>query len=321
MEDRINSKIKILSQSYSKVEKEFSNLRKHSLKNGTYNYALKAAFIKNLEFNINITSNTQFNFYFQLPFLRSLCEDIICINFLKTNLEKSDREIFIKYLHVNDSYNSVIKQENFFQKENEHHPIPMISMLEPSKLDIMKGEIKKLKIKYGWKKEIPSVWEMAKESNLDSIYNYIYHATSRLVHFNPGILFRLGQITDGRFPKSQDEIDDLQISISTTNFELYTKWFCIFYGSFLFLEFIKHIDEIELTMEKFETLILPINEVIYDNTTWPTIINFQELNMDLFTGMVNFWNNKYGLEEATKRAKAEIEKNPNFKPSRDYNKA
>jgi len=45
---------------------------------------------------------------------------------------------------------------------------------------------------------IPSVWFVAKSTESESLYRFLYHATSRYVHFSPVELARRGWGKDGR---------------------------------------------------------------------------------------------------------------------------
>lgn len=66
----------------------------------------------------------------------------------------------------------------------------MIDDIVFSKIDIQSIH-SNLKSKYNWQRKCPTVKQIATDGYLLNLYNYVYAATSRLVHFNPQILLQM----------------------------------------------------------------------------------------------------------------------------------
>ena len=114
---------------------------------------------------------------------------------------------------------------------------------------------------------------MAKATGQVYLYNFIYHATSKVVHFD---IFTLLSTGWGKIDKSGD--------IIKTNFSFQHDYrhyftFCLFYSSYLFLK----------QTENFkDALALPnsVNEKLskldglFENNDWPELITFRQLNLE-----------------------------------------
>jgi hypothetical protein len=107
---------------------------------------------------------------------------------------------------------------------------------------------------------MPSVREMAKHSDLLELYEYVYHATSSLVHFNPRILLRMGW---GVLP---------DIQFSTQNFEDYYSDFSCFYSLYLLSKFGKWLVEIDFLNASAAIEFQKIDDLLDAESRWPELV-------------------------------------------------
>ena len=203
---------------------------------------LRSSFIKCLEFNLITSKYEDENLYFYLPILRSICEDIIFINYMFTVIEEEDRLNFIIAYQASDWQKSITAQETYFTANRSFQPIlttKMINDLILSKINIEAIQ-QTLKNKYSWKRKVPTVKQIANDGNMINLYDYLYAATSRLVHFNPQTLL---QMIWGEFEtKEKQKIKLMNISIE--HYKKYYNKFCLFYGFTLFKIFSEKFDYI-----------------------------------------------------------------------------
>src|SRR5690348_2019081 len=108
---------------------------------------------------------------------------------------------------------------------------------------------------------------MADKSGLSELYDYIYHATSIFVHFNPHVLLRMGW---GDLP---------EITFSTRHFNAYYRHFACFYGAYLFKELCAWMISIGLLDKAVETSLQKIVDLLGKETRWPEIVTFEEMNI------------------------------------------
>ena len=285
--------MKQLFEIYSKVEKKCVALYSVDGQLSGAIQVLRASFIKCLHFNIMISKRElEDNLMFFMPMLRGICEDIIYHNYVFNVLHDDDKLNFISAYQIIDLEKSVASQEDFFTVIRPSQPIITKSILHemviPPNL-IANNIMKDLKTKYGWKKNPPSVYQLAEIGNISDIYKYLYAATSRLVHFNPQSLF---QMIWGEFENSEKrKIKSMKISIE--NYKKYYNQFCIFYGYYLLKMFIEKLGEILKIDTKAEMASL---EEYFKQSRWPEIITFEELNISLEDGVSKFKFEKEGIE-------------------------
>uniref|UniRef100_UPI0032DEE32E DUF5677 domain-containing protein n=1 Tax=Mucilaginibacter sp. Bleaf8 TaxID=2834430 RepID=UPI0032DEE32E len=139
------------------------------------------------------------------------------------------------------------------------------------------AELKDLMKNNGLNKDrlFPSVEHMAIDAQLKHLYDFLYHATSRMVHFSPNILLRMGW-----YKKAGPTV------FSTQNFYKYYDQFNKFYSTYLLLEFCNSFKK----QMGFENDILKefkeIKKLLLNDAFYPELVTFEELNIkrpsDLF---------------------------------------
>jgi hypothetical protein len=242
---------------------------------GMYLCSLRAALVKNFEFNCLIFSDgLKINAFALNPSLRGLCEDIICLKYLN-RFTPQDRDEAVYLLSTKQIFLFVEKQQNFFSVFHPSQSILANSDLDQSKTG--KAEAKKLRLKlasfrlkYGWtsKKDWPTVREMAESSDLLALYDYLYAATSSFVHFSPHNLMRMGW----------GDIKTKSFQYSTRNFESYYSAFNQIYGICLFITFCTSFASALSLKEDIKPTVEKLILIVQEERRWPELVTFEEMN-------------------------------------------
>lgn len=236
-----------------------------------YGCHVTAAFSKCFEFNlvINSASLLDESFYYT-PVLRGIAEDLIVLKFIKKH-KKLDANAVLKNYMMMQLIEICEKQTKFF---DENHPQQIVFKYPDAEYQL-KGFVEGLKTewaKIGLNKEktFPSTSHMAVDAGLIEVYDYLYAATSDMVHFSPHILMRSG------WSKKDDKMFH---RFSMQNFNKYYKLFNQFYGSYLFTIFVKTFKK-QLTLNKtILKEIYNIEQIISDEARWPELVTFEEMNV------------------------------------------
>lgn len=262
-----------LLEKYNEIALQISNYDRIDLANfeqQLFIATLKAAFVKCFEFNLHLCKkrNADDSFLY-MSFLRGICEDLISLKFLLT-LKPEDRN---KLLSIYNNYlltTSIRAQRNYFLSEKLILPSIGPADIEKSVADAEKG-MKEFWESLGHNKEkiFPGVEHMAIDAQLKSLYDFLYHATSRTVHFSPNVLLRTGWYNKNGGP----------VVFSTKNFHNYYSYFTVFYGTVLFVRIAKAFRK-ELKLPRpFYKLIMSLNLILKDTGETPEIITFEEMNI------------------------------------------
>jgi Family of unknown function (DUF5677) len=212
--------------------------------------------------------NDNSNSFFLQPALRGLCEDVIALKYLIEKIDSEDADLLITAWMSQQTSESIEKQEKFFQSNRPYQPILSNRRSEIS--NSLLSKLKPLKQKYGWRKDKPSVSQMAKSCGLDEVYDYLYAATSRTVHFSPSVLFRMGW---------GSEKPDQPYTFSTAHFNGYYDSFNVFYGSYLFVLLCETIKSHCQFSDNFDEAIKNIKKELNEWLRWPEMITFEEMNV------------------------------------------
>lgn len=271
----MKTQIKKLSQSLENIFSGLSPLMQEFSKSQAghrkfFEKVTKAAFVKLYEFNYTVIKSDDENIYFIMPVLRGICEDYIALKFISDEFG-DDRDRVVELKFNEDLYKSARIQWEFFKK-NHSDQILFYQEDFPTQEKAYRDELRHLMIAKGIRLSrndvsLPTTNTMAKRAALLELYEYVYHATSSLVHFNPRILARMGW---GRTP---------EIAFSVKNFNDYYKDFACFYGAFLFTEFCKWMLNINLIDKAIEPALQQINDLIKARHRWPELVTFEEMNI------------------------------------------
>jgi hypothetical protein len=123
--------------------------------------------------------------------LRPACEEFIVLKYL-VSVDRSDADLLLKCLAKRDIL-AALEAQNDYSGPDVMKDLRLDGLLANSRRGRrpwleLQGE---LMAKLGWKKPgFPSVYFMAKRAGEERRYKFLYHATSRAVHFNVGELLR-----------------------------------------------------------------------------------------------------------------------------------
>lgn len=234
-----------------------------------YHATVIAALVKNFEFNYSVCSKeSEEGSFFLMPFLRGMCEDLITLKFMERFDEAFRKKIiYIQMLLL--TIESAEAQGSFFEKEN------IIQLRYRHKhgaeeVKAIQAELKKLWHGKGFNKDtiFPSVSAMANDTRMVALYNFLYHATSRVVHFSPNVLFRMGWGKPGE-----------DVTFNTKNFTQYYHEFTVYHGTYLLLKFIKESKKFLGLNREILDIAKALKKDFKAIHRCPEIITFEEMNV------------------------------------------
>lgn len=260
-----------LYQHYSVLKKllrksfyaEFSN-------DNVFQCHIVAAYSKCFQFNFTVNNSNSKNSFFFSPSLRGICEDFIILKFLKKHSAIDKNKLLLSYSMFQLTEISAA-QNKFFKKNHEQQIVyQMINLEKVREENLEKMKIEWAKIGLSKDKVLPSVSHMATDAALIELYDYLYSATSDMVHFSPHNLMRSGW---SKKETPNHHHFDIQ------NFHKYYNQFNHFYGSYLFVLFSRTFKK-ELNLNKATMeIVKQIETDIFNNARWPELITFEEMNV------------------------------------------
>lgn len=235
-----------------------------------YKSCVTAALMKCVEFNLEINASRKNRTAFHLTsFLRGMCEDLITLSYIR-RYSASEREHLIKIYMAYLMGGSVVAQENFFGKVRPFQPLISFGDADAHTQHAL-NDLKTFWSSKGFSKDkiFPSVENMAIDAKLKDLYDFLYHATSRTVHFSPNVLLRMGWYNN----------EEAIIRFSAQNFVKYHELFNMFYGSYLFVRFARTFKKFLGLPSSFMQKVKVVEEVLEEFVFYPEIITFEELNL------------------------------------------
>lgn len=256
---------------YKSFETEIDILRKTKPRKKTDMFLLEtivAAYVKSYDFVLHICSlKDQSTSFFQLPMLRGVCEDLITLVYI-LKLEKPKQNYILTLKRHNEIFRATKAQKDFFGRYNKGQIVlPILNEgRENEIIDILKKEGHKFS-----DAKLPKVKAMANEIGKSDLYDFLYHATSKAVHFDILTLLSMGW---GKINEDKGEIEPI---FTYKNLYRHYYTFCLFYSSFLFIQQTKEFcDVLQLhnILEKLQEI-----EDGYKNIDWPEILTFGQMNI------------------------------------------
>jgi hypothetical protein len=237
-----------------------------------YTIVLRAALAKSFDFNSYVSNlGSSSHSFYHTATLRGICEDLIVLKAIH-GIPTADRSELITHLQRADIHESVKNQTKFFDANREKQPV--LSRKDSEQLQ-QDANAKALAIydKHGYAKKgrRPTIRQLAIRANLVEVYDFLYSATSKWVHFAPHILMRMGWSSE----KSLEAI----YTFSTKNFAAYYAKFNAIYGSYLFGLFHESFGKELKINPKMDQYIAELGEWIGSLDRWPELVTFEELNL------------------------------------------
>lgn len=236
-----------------------------------FDICLTAAFAKSFEFTRYVHKNTdESDSFFLSGTLRGICEDLIFLKVIR-ELKPKDRKELLVSRTLFELHRSISKQENFLKENN---PDQEIITSDHFSVDIrtLKDKIEEIKENNKIKGDghYLKTWDMAQKAGLYDLYDYLYHATSKLVHFDTKVLMRMG------WGESDSPKEDFEFS--TKNFDSYYDEFNKFYSVYLLVEFSKTFGGRMGVGEDLHRRVDELSEWIEDQPRWPELVTPEEMN-------------------------------------------
>ena len=165
------------------------------------------------------------------PLLRPACEEFIWIRYL-TQIPRIEAQQLVHYFVLDESNKSLRKQDKFAGRHVTETLglLPYLQQWSKRTRKEFLENLRELGKRLDWPESVikngrlPSVYWVAQEAGEKETYDYVYHATSRFVHFSIHELLRLawGNPQTGTF------------SINSTYLNDYWSHFSLVYGQKLF---------------------------------------------------------------------------------------
>jgi hypothetical protein len=167
-----------------------------------------------------------------LPLVRPACEERIWAAYLYS-LERGARERLLFHMSIFESANTVNAQQQFLgSKAMRRLGFPKSFVTAQSRLRKEAGDgFERIGQDLGWPAEarpLPSLGWIASHTSLDSLYSFLYAASSKGVHFSPGEVLRSGW--------SQNPGPDAPVTLMAEPYVEYRTAFSIHWMSSLLID-------------------------------------------------------------------------------------
>lgn len=240
---------------------------------GIYGCVLRASVVKSYEFtSLAYQDPPPEHAFFITATLRGICEDLIAFTFLE-GLSKNERNEALTLLMELNIAEGIDAQSDFFSQNRPWQPV--VQSRTKNQEDA-KEKLRLLSTKLGWtgRQAWPTVWYMAKETQLHALYSYLYSTTSKWVHFSPQILLRMG------WGGKKDEVGDhTEWTFTTSNFSQYYSEFNQTYSLLLLLRIICGPAE-KLIPYKTQKIVAKLEDCLNEPLRWPEAVTYEELNLE-----------------------------------------
>ncbi|MFL5330874.1 MAG: DUF5677 domain-containing protein [Gemmataceae bacterium] len=134
--------------------------------------------------------------YAAAPLLRPSCEEFIWLKYLlKVDAEQAER--IVQCLASGEALRH-LRAQNDYAGQTAMETLGLFQYLQESEQaePMLQEKLRALDVSLGWNKKeenrgrLPSLEFLAKKTDEKRVYNFIYHATSRFVHFSVAELLR-----------------------------------------------------------------------------------------------------------------------------------
>ncbi|NSL85980.1 hypothetical protein ECE50_004000 [Chitinophaga sp. Mgbs1] len=273
LEDGRPNFVKETEKIYKEFESQINMIRQGTpMKPADINLSelIKSAYVKTYDFMMYLCQLRDLKHaFFQLPMLRGICEDLITLSYIKNQSIEIQNYILAKK-RFDEMKKSSKAQKDFFDKYNPKQIIPplinntsfenILSVYRNSGLVLQEATL-------------PKVFEMAKLTGLADLYQFLYHATSKAVHFDIFTLLSTG------WGEIDRENETLMPNFSYQHDYKHYFTFTFFYCSYLFIKQTKAFSP-TLQLANVVNEVVDALENIYKDLDWPELITFHHLNIE-----------------------------------------
>jgi hypothetical protein len=231
--------------------------REVDIKSGVFAVAVHAAIAKAYDFlvwSLDKKAKSSKDFL-SLATLRSICEDLIGLSFL-AQYPKEVRDEVVTLIMMAEVSETAAAQRRFFGAYRGKKQLVYSRELSGREFADCRKRVTELigmePMRYGL---LPSVNKMAQAVSLSELYQFLYHGTSRFVHFSPRFKF------------------------SAKNFQDYYREFGFFWGHWLLVLLVR----LNVTAGLMEKVALEyadtIESALKEWVRWPELVTFEEMNI------------------------------------------
>lgn len=281
--------LKVTRRFFRKNSDEILKVKKapiETLEQSHYTCLVKAAYSKSIEYSHLLVNKRNINDAFILsPFLRGICEDLISLSYIKKTLDTNTRDLISGQYGIYLQYSSIAAQQFFFKKEAPYQDY--LSLKNPEETLIkLKDNLNVLWEKQGQNKNklFPSVEHMSIDTKYKALYDFLYHASSKTVHFSPNILLRTGWYNVDNLTT---QTPTSEVIFSTNNFNKYYHHFNTYYSLYLLVQFTNNFKKELLLSKNYLTDIKAISESL-SKSPYPELVTYEEMNMKRPSSFFNF---------------------------------
>ena len=166
--------------------------------------------------------------HFGVTLLRPAYEELLWIEYMNQNEKIEPKLVFL--LAIREIIEGIKAQEKFLGAEEMSRlgfPREFVKRFASAKHPLL-TRLKEIGRRLGWKRRrdesLPSVYFIAEKVGRKQEYNFLYHATSRYVHFSPVELLRRVWGRQG------------QVTITSKHFAAHWQDFALYWGTRIFVE-------------------------------------------------------------------------------------
>jgi Family of unknown function (DUF5677) len=240
----------------------------------TFEQCCKASSAKCVDYNAMLSRLSSADAcQFLAPALRSMCEGLIVLKYL-LEIEQSVADRIVRCALACELNEKLETQSNFFTQYRAHQVVPSLKIVK-SQTSNPSNDLRK-----AWKEcgcevpssysAMPSIWQLAKCTQLESFYRFFYNFSSATVHFSTHQLFRSGWGPTG---------EEQEWSFSAAHLSGYFYLVCRIYGAYLLSRYLILLndrlqfgDDLQLGQNKLDDFLESVSN-------WPEIVSYEELNL------------------------------------------
>jgi hypothetical protein len=248
-------------------------------KEGLFKAVLKASFVRIHEYAEFVYSNASDSgpesFFASAP-LRQCCEDLIALKYLAI-LKRKDRDAVIQALMIISTGKALKKQSAFFKRNHPYQPV-LTSTFPPDQTEKAKEVLNEVGTQTGlWhtRNKLPPIEQMAVKVGLSELYEYLYAATSEIVHFNVRIALRSGWGSGTN-----------EFSFSPSNFAKFYAQFGRIYAAYVWFRFCRVFRSTLQLSREFMNVVDSVELAIESVNRWPELVTFEEMNVPQNEGII-----------------------------------
>jgi Family of unknown function (DUF5677) len=241
-------------------------------KEGLFKAVLKASFVRiheYVEFVYSDASDSGPRSFFASAPLRQCCEDLIALKYLAT-LKRKDRDAAIQALMIISTGKASEKQSEFVKRNHPYQPV-LTSTFPLHQIEKAREVLSEVGTRSGlWhtRNKLPPIEQMAVKVGLSEFYEYLYAATSEIVHFNVRIASRSG------WGSGKNEFN-----LSPSNFAKFYAQFDRIYAAYVWFSFCREFRSALQLSPEFMNVVDSVEQAFESVYRWPELVKFEAMNV------------------------------------------